>query len=116
MTDEGSQAHGADRAFANIGVTVTVAAQFDLRVIEMEAPESMHANTHVDFLDEFVRGMRGRIVDTTRPKVLRINAHADPFVAASGVDQGLDLVETSTNRTVGTCRVLDQDRTVLDAR
>jgi hypothetical protein len=67
MSDKSSQTHRANRSFIDVGVTVAVAAQFDLGVVQMEATKTSEADAHIDLVHEFVRTMGARIVITTRP-------------------------------------------------
>src|SRR5665213_2044345 len=115
MAHQRCQARGADRPFVDVGVTVSIPTQFDLGVVEMEATKTAQSDGHIDFMHEFVRTVGVRIVIATGPQVLGVNAETDAFVATGGVDQRLDLVETSTHGAARSRRILDQDRAVLDA-
>jgi hypothetical protein len=75
-----------DRAFVNIRVTVPVAAEFDLRVVQMEATQSRNSDAIVYFFHERVRARNGRVVDTTGPKVLSVDTDAEALVTAARVD------------------------------
>ena len=51
----------ADGSFPNVRVSVSVATQFDLGVIEMEAAKTVKADARVDFMYEIVRSVSGGI-------------------------------------------------------
>ena len=115
MSDQGRETFGADGSFANIGVTVTVAAEFDFGVVQVKTTQTAHAHAVVDLSNQLLGARDARVVETARPKVLGVDAQAKSVVAVTSVNEELNLLERTANRSPGTRRVLYEDGTVGDS-
>ena len=76
MPDEGREALGPNRALTNIGVSVTVAPEFNLRVVEMKTPKPLETDGRLNIPNELFGAFDTRVVNTTRPKVLGVDAQS----------------------------------------
>jgi hypothetical protein len=115
VPDQRGKGAVADEALTEVCVAVAVGSEVHLGVVEMKAAEAVEANGARDFVHHGI-GLPGcRVVDPGGPQVLGIEAHADPRIAAGGVDDLGQFVKGAADGAAGPRGVLEEevaDRTV----
>ena len=108
MREEGAEAL-AHLALADVGVTVAVRAELDVRVVHVEAAEAVEPDALVDLAEGRVDGVRVGHVDARDPEVARVEAEPELRVAVKAVEERGELVDRTADRAAGPGRVLEQE-------
>ncbi len=110
LGEKHGQARLADLALAQVGVAVAVAAERDLRVVDMQAAQALETNLGFELVDDLAQGFDGPDLIAGGEQVAAVEARAETLVAAGKLDQLGELVEVAAERSRGSGRVLEQQR------
>ena len=107
MAHQGGQPLGANRAFIDVGVAVTVRTQRRNGIIQVEALQSLKANGLINLCNQAVGAIDSREIESARPQVLSIDANPNTLVATGRVNDCANLFETTTNCAARSSSVLN---------
>src|SRR4051794_35518632 len=113
LAEEHRAAVLAQLALADVGVAVAVGAQLALRVVEVQRAEGVEADERRTLVEHACQPVGGPDVEAAGVQVAGVQAHAEPLVAAGGVDQAGQLVEGPAQRSAGARGVLQVQRAAL---
>src|SRR3954462_8816365 len=92
---------------------VAVRAEVRLRVVHVQAPQSLEADGGDALVEHRLDSLRRADLEASREEVTRGQANANPVVPAAALNEGRELGERTAERALRTRRVLEQQRAAL---
>ena len=108
MAEEGRKAV-TDEAARDDVVPIAVRAERCLRVVDVEEPQPVEADSRIQVGDCVVERRRARHVDPGRPPVARVEADAEPPVAVRRVAERSELGDRPADRATCSRGVLEAE-------